>query len=201
MLKMALELNVDSLDGIDESLHGLYVKGDNGYTLDVTGVEDVTGLKNALKAERDGNKSAKQKLAELEAEKEEAEKAILLEQGKYKDLSDKEKADRLIAQKELGDLKTKIANQKRDAMVKDLALGMTTDKDEIDIISRFALDYTAVEGDEVTFNKSEDEVKAELSRFVKSKASGGGDGGNNRGNGDDVPKTFKEKQKAHFNKQ
>lgn len=197
---MALELNIDSLEGLDESLHGLYVKGDSGYTLDVTGVEDVKGLKTALGSEREANKTAKQKLKELEDEKEEAQRKILEEQGKYKELTEKEKADRLLAQKELGDLKTKIANQKRDAMVKDLALGMTTDKDEVDIISRFALDYTAVEGDEVTFNKPLEEVKAELSRFVKSKASGGDDGGNNRGKGDDAPKTFKEKQKQIFNK-
>ena len=49
---MALEMVVDSLDNIEEVHKGLYVEKDGKFNLDVTGGEDVTGLKSALEKER-----------------------------------------------------------------------------------------------------------------------------------------------------
>lgn len=49
---MALKLVVDSIDEIDETQRSLYVEKDGKYRLDVDGVEDVSGLKNALNSER-----------------------------------------------------------------------------------------------------------------------------------------------------
>lgn len=178
-----LKMNVETLEGIDANFHSLYEQSDKGFTLKVEGVEDVSGLKSALEKEREERKTTKSRLAELEKEREEAEKKILEEQGKYKELTEKERAERLDAQNKFNELQMQVNNAKRDAMVKDLALSMTTDKDEIDIISRFATDYISADNGEVAFNKSIDDVKAELSRFVKSKANGSNDAGNNRGGG------------------
>ena len=50
---MALKAFVDNLESVDETLRGLYVKDGERYKLDAEGVEDVTGLKSALKKERD----------------------------------------------------------------------------------------------------------------------------------------------------
>jgi hypothetical protein len=47
-----LKLNVDSLDGVDEALRPLYVEKDGKFSLAVDGIEDTTGLKNALASER-----------------------------------------------------------------------------------------------------------------------------------------------------
>lgn len=49
---MALQLSVDTLDGVDEALHSLYTPKDGRFVLDVDGIEDTSGLKKALDAER-----------------------------------------------------------------------------------------------------------------------------------------------------
>lgn len=59
---MALPLIVDSLDGVDEPQRALYIETDGKFRLDIDGYEDPTGLKSALKSERDAAKSAKQEL-------------------------------------------------------------------------------------------------------------------------------------------
>lgn len=48
---MALKLVVDSLDGVDETLHSVYQQKDDGkYHLSVDGLEDTTGLKKNMAA-------------------------------------------------------------------------------------------------------------------------------------------------------
>lgn len=196
-----LKFQIDSLEGLDASLHGFYDKTDTGYQLKVDGLEDTGGLKTALQKERESNKDAKQRLAELERQREEAEKKVLEEQGKYKELSEKERADKLLAEQKLAELQRKISEKTRDIMVRDLASSMTSDSVELDIIVKFSSDYVTIEGDEVKFSKPIEEIKTEMSRFIRSKAKGSGDGGNDgKGGGNDKPLTFKERQKAHFNK-
>lgn len=197
---MALKLEIDSLDGLDASLHSQYVKTDTGYRLDVDGMEDTGGLKTALQKERESNKEAKQKLAELEKLRDDAEQKTLEEQGKYKELSERERNDKLQAQSKFEELQKKVAEKTRDIMVRDLAQSMTTDVVELDIIVRFSADYVTIEGEEVKFNKSIEEIKTEMARFVRSKANGSNDKGNNRDGGGSTPKTFKERQQEHFKK-
>ena len=48
----ALKLTVDSLDGLDDSIKGLYVEREGKFHLPVDGIEDTTGLKTALQKER-----------------------------------------------------------------------------------------------------------------------------------------------------
>lgn len=60
-----LQAVVDSLEGIDEALHGLYVERDDGkYVLDAEGVEDVRGLKSALEKVKRDLREAKGKVPE-----------------------------------------------------------------------------------------------------------------------------------------
>jgi len=49
---MALEINIDSLDSVAEPLRALYVPNGDKFKLDLTGLEDTTGLKSALEKER-----------------------------------------------------------------------------------------------------------------------------------------------------
>ena len=53
---MAVKAVVETLDGVDEALHGLYAKGEDGkFRLELEGAEtaeDVAGLKKALEVER-----------------------------------------------------------------------------------------------------------------------------------------------------
>lgn len=55
---MALELIVANLDGVPEALRTLYVADGDKFKLDVSGIEDTTGLKSALAAERAAAKLA-----------------------------------------------------------------------------------------------------------------------------------------------
>ena len=195
-----LKFELENLDGLDDSLKNFYEEHDGRYRLKVDGIDPADELKSALKKERESNKEAKTRLAELEKQREEAEKKAMEEQGKYKELSEKERQEKLEAQKRFDELLTKIAKSKRDLMVRDLASSMTTDPVEIETISRFAVDYVEFEGEEVKFAKDENTLKEELSRFVRSKASGTDDSGNRGGGGKQAPQTFKEKQQALFTK-
>ncbi len=49
---MALKLSVDSLDGLDDNIKGLYVEKEGKFVLPVDGIEDTSGLKSALQKER-----------------------------------------------------------------------------------------------------------------------------------------------------
>ena len=191
-----LKFEVESLDSVEEGLQSLYEENNGVYRLKVEGIDPADELKNALKKERELSKDAASKLKELEALKEAAEKQAMEEQGKYKELSERERKEKLDTQAKLEELTMKIANSKRDAMVRDLAASMTSDATEQKIISRFALDYVSIEGDEATFSKDIKEIESELSQFVFNKAKGSNDGGNNNNGGANKPMTFKERQAA-----
>lgn len=197
---MELEYEIDSLEGVDASLHALYAKSGDKYRLAVKGLEDVSGLKSAIKAERENNKEAKAKLADLEKLRDEAEKKAMEEQGKYKELSEKERQEKIQAQSKYEELQHKVNEKTRDLMVRELASSMTTDPVEIDVIVRFGADYVIIENDEVKFNKSKEEIKTEMSKFVRNKAKGSGDKGGSGGGAEATPKTFKERQKEIFSK-
>jgi len=197
---MALKLMVENLEGIDAAFHSLYEKSDEGFRLSVDGLDDASGLKTALQKERESNKEAKNKLSELERLRDEAERKAMEENGRFKELSERERTDKLQAQSKYEELQKKVAEKTRDIMVRDLAQSMTSDAVELDIIVRFSADYVSIEGEEVKFSKPIEEIKTEMAKFVRSKANGTNDGGNTKGNGDTTPKTFKERQQAHFKK-
>lgn len=64
---MALDLIVDALDAVPEALRSLYVPSGEKFKLDVSGVEDTTGLKSALEAERKAAREAGKQAAAWKA--------------------------------------------------------------------------------------------------------------------------------------
>jgi len=64
-----LKAVLDTLDGVPDELRGLYVEDDGKFRLDAEGVEDVTGLKNALSREKIEAKKLKMKYADIDPEK------------------------------------------------------------------------------------------------------------------------------------
>ena len=196
-----LKLQVDSLDGIDTALHGFYNKTESGYKLNVDGIEDTNGLKTALQKERDSNKEAKTKLSDLEKLRDEAELKALEEQGKYKELSAKEREEKLKYEQSFNELQKEVATSKRDSMLQKLAASLTSDALEQEIIARFATDFVKIEGKEVSYTKDIEDLKKDLAKFVRNKSSDMQHKDNNSGGGGaKVATTFKERQKAHFNK-
>ena len=174
-----LKFTIDTLDGIDTTLHNFYEKTDSGYKLKVEGIEDNNGLKTALQKERESNKTAKQRLAELENLQNEAEEKRLAEKSEFEKLWKSEKESKLETAQKLNELTRKIAEKEGMVLVKNISAELTTDATEREIIERFAKDFLEYEGDSAKFNKDTKEVKEFLSKFVKNKASGTGDNGNN----------------------
>lgn len=62
----ALPLSVDKLDDVPEAQRSLYIEKDGKHVLDVTGMDDNSGLKTALQKERDAAKEAKRIAKEME---------------------------------------------------------------------------------------------------------------------------------------
>ncbi|MDF1685354.1 MAG: hypothetical protein P1U50_01080 [Parvibaculaceae bacterium] len=60
---MALKLELDSLDGLDDAMKGLYEESDGKFKLAVEGLEDTSGLHSALTAERETRKKAEKEAA------------------------------------------------------------------------------------------------------------------------------------------
>jgi len=193
-----LELQVENLESIDTALHGFYEESDNGYKLKIKGeFPDVSKLENTLKKVRDESKEYKTKLSELEKSRDEIERQKLESEGKYKELSEKDRGERLKYETDFKNLEKEIASSKRDLMLRELASSLTSDSLEQEIIARFAQDFVKIEGKEVSYTKDLDDLKKDLAKFVRSKATGTNDKGNdNTGGNTKPPQTFKEKQKA-----
>lgn len=89
---MALNLHVDTLDSIDESLKGFYKESEKGgFVLDVSGYQDPNpdGLKSAFEKQKEAAKQAKQEAQELK-------NALSDMKNKYKDI-DPEKVKNLLS--------------------------------------------------------------------------------------------------------
>ena len=80
---MALELELKTLDGLDENIQSLYAEKDGVFKLDVLGLPDVTGLKTALDAERSTAKTAKKDLNALKTQFD------AVDMDKYKNIMDR----------------------------------------------------------------------------------------------------------------
>lgn len=65
---MSLKFEVDSLDGLDEALAGLYEKHGDKFRLKVEGIDPADELKEALRKEREERKAAKERVEALERE-------------------------------------------------------------------------------------------------------------------------------------
>jgi DNA-directed RNA polymerase subunit F len=104
-MKLKATLTKEEHEALDASLRDLYAEKDGKFILDAEGVEDVTGLKSALKKERDAASAAQKTLKELqdkftdldpEKARDALEKLRALED---KTLLDAGKVDELVARK------------------------------------------------------------------------------------------------------
>lgn len=112
---MALQhkLDKEKFDALEEGLQALYLETEDGYVLDVEGIDDGKELKEALRKEREERAEAKRKLKEFETDAERKERERLEKQQEWEQLSkkDRERADGL--EKQLSELKDKVANGER----------------------------------------------------------------------------------------
>lgn len=64
---MSLNYQIDSIEGLDESIAALYKKTDKGFVLDLEGApkQDVSGLKSALEKEREARKNLEKSMRKV----------------------------------------------------------------------------------------------------------------------------------------
>jgi hypothetical protein len=113
---MALALSLEKLDGLDPAVAGLYVEKDGKFILDVDGLEDTSGLKSALEAERKARKDFEKKYGALkDVDPEEyARLKKEAEDRENKDLESKGEFEKLMQKraKEIEDLKAAHGQEK-----------------------------------------------------------------------------------------
>lgn len=99
---MPLKIEVESLEGIDESVQGFYKPDDEEnptkYRLDVEGLPDTTGLKTALEKERAAAKDLKKKLKSYDGLDPEKYQDLLAREAQLQE-ADPEKIEELVQER------------------------------------------------------------------------------------------------------
>jgi len=196
---MALQYQLDKekFDALEEGQQALYRETDDGYVLDVEGIDDGKELKEALRKEREERAEAKRKLKEFETDAERKERERLEKQQEWEQLSkkDRERADGL--EKQLSELKDKVANGERTAAAEGIVAGLI-DREAAGGVQRYellrkeALQHIAHTPEGVKINGPDGEAwdAKQLGEHLStqypflvdgSKASGGGAPGGNGG--------------------
>lgn len=208
-----LKMQLDNLDGVDETLHAMYEERDGKFHLLLDGYEDPAALKRAKDHEKDARKKAEKELKDLRAEFDELKESIeaqnddknrkkgdlaAVEQS-YKDKIEKMKEEH---QKELDARDAQISTLLVDNVADTMAAELSEAPELLGDIIRKRL--TVKDGEtRVLDAKGElsattvDELREEFRSNKKyaavirgSQANGGGSGGG--GNGGGATKPFKD---------
>lgn len=189
-----LKFELDTLDGVDESLAGLYEQKGDKFRLKVEGIDPADELKEALRKEREDRKAAKERADALEREARERQDDDARKRGDSEAL-EKSWQEKLTKRETEYEEKLK----ERDSRLQDLTVGAAAReiagialKGSEAVIARLAKDRLRYEDGKVVVLDSEgkksaltpDELREEMKRdpalaplIEGSKASGGGAGG------------------------
>lgn len=188
---MGLKFEVDSLDGLDESVRSFYVKHDDKYRLDVTGIDPADELKEALKKERelrkaesDAKRIEREKREAIEAEQAEAELRRAEEAGEFKKLhaAEKEKNNKLVADFEAFRKSTEMKDISMASM--DLARSLTKDDKRASLLAEKIAGLASMNEGKVIFAQDghqiePDKIKAQMTEdypFLVDAQNGTGGG-------------------------
>lgn len=196
---MALKFEIDqeTFDTLDEGQQALYDKHGDGYRLQVEGIDPADELKEALRKEREERAEAKRKLQEYESDAERKERERLEKQQEWEQLSktERERAEKL--DRELAELRDKVANGERTVTAEGIVAGLIN-KDATGGVQRYgllkkeALQFIAHTPEGVKINGPDGEAwdAKRLGQYLSetypflvdgSKASGGGAPGSKGG--------------------
>ena len=110
---MALKAMIQKVEDVPEALRGFYTEGEDGKVhLEAEGIEDVSGLKSALEAERKERRKHERALAAFKDVDPEKYQALIKESedreaGKAKAAGDWEKREQQLIEKHNKELKTR----------------------------------------------------------------------------------------------
>lgn len=184
-LVMSLKFEIDSLEGVDESLHGMYKQYNGKYRLQVDGIDDAAELKEALRKEREERAAAKTKLSEFEKQQQEVEQKRLEEKQEFEKLWKSEQEQRNSVTKELEELRGKIALKDRSSEAQRVAASLATETARAELLQKEAMGFIhhTPEGIKINGPGGEAWDAKQLGAYLKekypflvdgSKASGGG---------------------------
>lgn len=181
---MAIKFEVESLDGLDDSIKPLYEAHDGKFRLSVEGLDPDDELKEALRKEREERKAASARASELEKKQSEAEQKRLEEKQEFEKLWKKEKELREGAATELESVKRTIVEKQRTETASKIAAQLTRDTARAALLTKEALQYIVHTPDGVKISgQAGDMTEAQLqTQLVKdypflvdgSGATGGG---------------------------
>lgn len=134
---MPLPFTVDSLEGIDESLHSHYVEEDGKFRLNVEGYEEPTGLKKALQSERDNAKQLKRQLSEMQGKLAEIDGVDLDAVKNLLDRAHKDQEAQMIAEGRIDEVLSKRTENLRRDFEKQLELEKERAQKASEIAERF----------------------------------------------------------------
>lgn len=196
-MALKFEINQEAFDQLEESQQALYDKHGDGYRLQVEGIDPADELKEALRKEREERADAKRKLQEYETESEKRERERLEKQQEWEQLSrtERERAEKL--EKELTDLRDKVANSERTTTAESIVAALI-DKNASGGVQRYnllrkeAMSFIAHTPEGVKINGPDGSAwdAKQLGQYLSSefpflvdgsKASGGGAPGSNGG--------------------
>ena len=159
---MALDLEVTSLDGLDDALKGLYVANGDGFKLDVSGIPDPveppdnSGLKKALDSERGLLKTAKKDLKDAIAAQAKFDGVDITQYNEVMAAAQKAKDDALIEdgkkdevyaarlESNNSDWQKKLDAQK--VLIDEASETFNTANDRIESLQKRALDASILNG-------------------------------------------------------
>jgi len=196
-MALKFEITSEEFDQLEEAQQALYDKHGDGYRLQVEGIDPADELKEALRKEREERAEAKRRLQEYETEAEKRERERLEKQQEWEQLSkqERERAEKL--DKELADLRDKVANSERNATAEGVVAALI-DKEASGGVQRYgllrkeAMQFIAHTPEGVKINGPDGEAwdAKQLGKYLSeqypflvdgSKASGGGAPGSNGG--------------------
>lgn len=212
---MSTKLNMvlDNLDGVDESLHGLYEERDGKFHLQVDGYEDPAALKRAKDHEKEARKKAEKDLKELREEFEQ----FRAEQENNVDDKNRKKGDVAALEQSYKDKIAKLEEKHakelegRDTQISKLLVDNVADSmaaelsDAPELLSEIIRKRLTVKDGETRVLDANgelsattvDELREEFRSNKKyaavirgSQANGGGSGGGGKGGG--ATKSFKD---------
>lgn len=190
---MSLKFEVDSLDGLDDSIKALYEQKGERFRLKVEGIDPADELKEALRKERDERRAAKDKLAEFEKAQTESEAKRLEETQQFESLYKNTKGELEKRTSELDEFRRKIADKERGELATQLANALSRDTGKADLLKKEALAFIQHTSDGVVISGPDGTMTAEqLGKHLTDRypflvdgnqSSGGGATGSNSSGG------------------
>jgi hypothetical protein len=193
-----LKFEIDTLEGLDESLKGFYEQKGERFRLKVEGIDPADELKEALRKERDERKAAKDKLSEYERTQTEFEAKRLEERQEFETLYKNTKGAFDKQSGEFEEFKRKLADKERGELATQLTSSLTRDTARAELLKKEAMQFIQHTAEGVVISGLDGTMTAEqLGKLLSDKypflvdgnqSSGGGATGSNSSSGGAVKK-------------